>query len=95
MRGREADFGFYVAGGKGAVSRKTPAEITAACEALAREPDALVGASRLAAKVDNTALQDGYQLYHHCFVFTPSGKLVRRPAGHVGHARGPRGATTG
>jgi uncharacterized protein len=73
VRGREADFGFYVAGGKGAVSRKTPAEITTACEGLSREPDALVGASRLAAKVDNTALQDGHQLYHHCFVFTPAG----------------------
>jgi uncharacterized protein len=74
VRGREADFGFYVAGGKGAVSRKTPAEITATCEALSREPAALVGASRLAAKVDNTALQDGHQLYHHTFVFTPSGQ---------------------
>jgi hypothetical protein len=73
VRGREADFGFYVAGGKGAVSRKTPAEITATCDALSREPEVLVRASKLAAKVDNTALQDGYQLYHHCFVFTPAG----------------------
>jgi hypothetical protein len=74
VRGREADFGFYVAGGKGAVSRRTPAEIAAACEALSREPDALVCASKLAAKVDNTALQDGHQLYHHTFVFTPAGQ---------------------
>jgi hypothetical protein len=74
VRGREADFGFYVAGGKGATSRRTPAEITSTCEALSREPEALVSASRLAAKVDNTALQDGHQLYHHTFVFTPSGR---------------------
>jgi hypothetical protein len=74
VRGREADYGFYVAGGKGATSRKTPAEITATCEKLSREPEALVAASKLAAKVDNTALQDGYQLYHHCFVFTPAGQ---------------------
>jgi hypothetical protein len=73
VRGREADYGFYVAGGKGATSRKTPAEITVACDALSTEPEGLVRASKLAAKVDNTALQDGYQLYHHCFLFTPSG----------------------
>jgi hypothetical protein len=74
VRGREADFGFYVAGGKGAVSRRTPAEITVACDALSRAPEALVSASKLAAKVDNTALQDGHQLYHHSFVFTPAGQ---------------------
>jgi hypothetical protein len=73
VRGRETDFGLYVAGGKGGTSRKTPAEITAACEALARAPEPLVKASKLAAKVDNTAVQDGHQLYHHSFVFTPSG----------------------
>ena len=72
-RGRQADFGLYVAGGKGGTSRKTPAEITAACEGLAREPDPLVKASKLTAKVDNTAVQDGHQLYHHTFVFTASG----------------------
>jgi hypothetical protein len=73
VRGRQADFGLYVAGGKGATSRKTPAEILAACEALSLEPEPLVEASRLAAKVDNTAVQDGHQLYHHSFVFTPAG----------------------
>jgi hypothetical protein len=73
VRGREADFGLYVAGGKGGTSRKTPAEIGAACELLAQEPAPLVQASKLAAKVDNTALQDGHQLYHHTFVFTPAG----------------------
>jgi hypothetical protein len=73
VRGRQSDFGLYVAGGKGATSRKTPAEILAACEALSLEPEPLVSASRLAAKVDNTAVQDGHQLYHHCFVFTPGG----------------------
>jgi uncharacterized protein len=73
VRGREADFGLYVAGGKGGTSRKTPAEIGAACELLAQEPAPLVQASKLAAKVDNTAVQDGHQLYHHTFVFTPAG----------------------
>jgi uncharacterized protein len=73
VRDRQADFGLYVAGGKGGTSRKTPAEISAVCEDLSLEPAPLVRASKLAAKVDNTAVQDGHQLYHHCFVFTPGG----------------------
>jgi hypothetical protein len=73
VRGLEADFGFQVAGGKGAASRRTPAEITAACERLGLDPAPLVQASRLSAKVDNAALQDGHQLYHHVFVFTAAG----------------------
>jgi hypothetical protein len=73
VRDRQADFGLYVAGGKGGTSRKTPAEIALACEALGRAPEPLVRASKLAAKVDNTAVQDGHQLYHHTFVLTPAG----------------------
>jgi hypothetical protein len=73
VRGLERDLGLHVAGGKGATSRKTPAEITAACEKLGREPRPLVHASRISAKVDSAAVQDGYQLYHHSFVFTPAG----------------------
>ena len=74
VRGRELDFGFYVAGGKGRTSRLTPSEVTAACEALGRDPAPLVHASRLAAKVDNAAVQDGYQLYQHTFFFLPDGR---------------------
>jgi uncharacterized protein len=73
VRDRQADFGLYVAGGKGGTSRKTPAEISAVCEDLSLEPAPLVRASKLAAKVDNTAVQDGHQLYHHTFVFTAGG----------------------
>jgi hypothetical protein len=73
VRDRQADFGLYVAGGKGGTSRKTSAEILAMCEALSLEPEPLVRASRLAAKVDNTAVQDGHQLYHHTFLFTQNG----------------------
>ncbi len=62
-----------VAGGKGATSRKTPSEIEAHCYALSRSPMELVYASKLAAKVDSAAVQDGYDLYHHCFLFTSSG----------------------
>jgi hypothetical protein len=74
LRDVGAELGIFVAGGKGATSRKTPAEITAACEQLGRDPAPLVYASRISAKVDNSAVQDGYQLYHHSFVFTKKGQ---------------------
>jgi hypothetical protein len=76
VKGREADLGLFVAGGKGVASRKTPAEIMAHGErhTIARPADDLVYASKLSAKVDNTAVQDGYQLYHHAFFFAPSGE---------------------
>lgn len=74
VRGHQADFGFYVAGGKGKTSRLTPAEVTSTCETLGRDPASLVHASRLAAKVDNSAVQDGYQLYQHTFLFLPDGR---------------------
>ncbi len=73
IKGLEQELGFYAAGGKGAVSRRTPSEITSACERLSRDPEPLVYASRMSAKVDSAAVQDGYQIYHHCFFFTPSG----------------------
>jgi uncharacterized protein len=73
IRGLEQDLGFFAGGGKGAVSRKTPAEIELACERLSIDARPLVYASRMSAKVDSAAVQDGYQLYHHAFFFTPSG----------------------
>ncbi|HEX4348342.1 MAG TPA: DUF763 domain-containing protein [Vicinamibacterales bacterium] len=69
----DRDIGFFAAGGKGGTSRKAPSEITNACDALGRDPQPLVYASRTAAKVDGAAVQDGYQLYHHVFFFTPAG----------------------
>ncbi|HZN25311.1 MAG TPA: DUF763 domain-containing protein [Burkholderiales bacterium] len=74
LRGSENELGLFVAGGKGATSRKTPDEITTACERIGRDPEPLVYASRISAKVDNSAVQDGYQLYHHSFVFTVKGE---------------------
>jgi len=69
--GRE--LGVFVCGGKGRTSRKTPDEIARSCEMTGQDAGELVYASRMSAKVDNSALQDGYQLYHHCFAFTRSG----------------------
>ena len=74
IRGLERNFGFYAAGGKGNVARRTPSEIAAACEKLSRDPADLVYASRTSAKVDSAAVQDGYQIYHHAFFFTPAGR---------------------
>ncbi|GBD08183.1 hypothetical protein HRbin22_00416 [Candidatus Thermoflexus japonica] len=68
------DLGLFVAGGKGKASRRTPEEIEAASRYLQADPAALVYASRMAAKVDNHALQDGYQIYHHTMVFDREGR---------------------
>ncbi|MFC1927910.1 DUF763 domain-containing protein [Chloroflexota bacterium] len=73
MRGLGREFGLFVAGGKGRTSRKTPAEIENTGHLLKVNPSSLVYASRMSAKVDNSALQDGYQLYHHSFFFTKDG----------------------
>jgi hypothetical protein len=73
LRGAGRELGIYAAGGKGAVSRKTPAEIAASCERLGRDAEPLIYASRMSAKVDNAAVQDGFQLYHHAFFFTAEG----------------------
>jgi hypothetical protein len=76
LRGLETDVGLFVAGGKGATSRKTPSEIATASEALGRDLSPLAYASRMAAKVDTVGVQDGYTLYHHTFVFTPDAEWV-------------------
>lgn len=70
------ELGLFVCGGKARASRRTPEEIIAWAERAALPQDFafLTQASRLAAKVDNTALQDGYQLYHHVFIFTKTGQ---------------------
>jgi hypothetical protein len=73
IRGLEGDLRLYAGGGKGAVSRKTPEEIVAACDRIGLDAAPLVYASRMSAKVDSAAVQDGYQLYHHAFFFTAAG----------------------
>ena len=73
LRGLERDLGLFVAGGKGRTSRKTPAEIENWGNLISLNPSPLVYASRMSAKVDSAAVQDGYQLYHHVFLFTAGG----------------------
>lgn len=68
------DLGIIVAGGKGGTSRKAPEEIdTAANRFGITGGEKLVYASRMSAKVDSAAVQDGYDVYHHCFFFSISG----------------------
>lgn len=74
---KAADTGIGIAGGKGRTSRKAPKEITQLSETFSlstAKSETLVYSSRMSAKVDNTAVQDGYQLYHHLFIMTEKGK---------------------
>ncbi len=68
--------GIFVAGGKGMASRKTLQEIEISGDIFSissKKLDRLKYSSRTAAKVDNSCIQDGYQLYHHSFIFTEKG----------------------
>jgi uncharacterized protein len=69
----DRELGLFAAGGKGGTSRKTPQQIAESCERTGGDGAALVYASKMAAKVDSAAVQDGYQLYHHAFFFTTAG----------------------
>ncbi len=71
---RSKELGIYICGGKGKHSRETPNELIRIAEATGLDGDALVRNSRLAAKVDNTAIQDGYQIYLHSFIVTDDGE---------------------
>jgi hypothetical protein len=90
LRGTERDSGLFIAGGKGKASRKTPIEIEEFCDRFSAEAKGLVYASKMTAKVDSAALQDGYQLYHHTFFFTKAGSWCVVQQGmneHTGYAR--------
>jgi hypothetical protein len=73
MRDLEGELGLFVCGGKGRASRRTPAEIEERGGHTDADPSALVYASRMSAKVDSSAVQDGFQVYHHAFFFTRGG----------------------
>lgn len=74
IKGLENEINLFVAGGKGATSRRTPDEINLFGERYSIDTHLLIYASRMCAKVDNSAIQDGYQLYHHTFLFTKDGE---------------------
>ncbi len=87
IRGLETDLGLFIAGGKGKASRRTPSEIEDWGNLISLNPTPLVYASRMSAKVDSSAVQDGYQLYHHSFLFTTSGSWAVVQQGMNGTTR--------
>lgn len=70
---QSAELGLYVCGGRGKHSRQTPNELIAIGEKTGLDGKHLAMQSRLAAKVDNTAVQDGFQLYLHSFILSKDG----------------------
>jgi len=71
---RSHELGIYVCGGRGKHSRKTPAELMSVANRLGLNGEELVRTSRLTARVDNNAIDDGFQLYLHSFVLAKSGE---------------------
>ncbi len=67
------ELGIYICGGKGKHSTKTPDELVAVGHRTGLNGLELAGLSRLTAKVDNTAIQDGFQLYQHNFIVNAQG----------------------
>ncbi|GAB0115983.1 DUF763 domain-containing protein [Acidisoma sp. 7E03] len=73
---RAGDLGVHVCGGRGAQSRKTPAELLAVGSRVGLDGAALGQTSRLVAKVDSAAVQDGFSLYLHGFIVSDDGDWV-------------------
>jgi hypothetical protein len=70
------ELGLHVCGGRGKHSRKTPGELLAVGGRVGLDGEALGRASRLVAKVDSAAVQDGFDLYLHGFIVADDGKWV-------------------
>jgi hypothetical protein len=70
---RSADLGVFICGGRGKYSLQTPNELTLLGQKTGLDAAKLIYSSKLAAKVDNTAIQDGFQLYLHSFIATIEG----------------------
>lgn len=87
---RAGELGIYVCGGRGKHSRKTPDELTALGYRVGLDAPALTRASRLVAKVDSAAVQDGFDLYLHGFFVTDDGRWTVVQQGMNGNARQAR-----
>jgi uncharacterized protein len=84
------ELGIHVCGGRGSHSRKTPSELNAIGERVGIDGAALGQASRLVAKVDSAAVQDGFDLYLHGFIVADDGKWVVVQQGMNGDTRQAR-----
>ena len=74
LNSRTHELGIYVCGGRGRHSRQTPAELLQYADRTGLNGESLVRSSRMAARVDNNAIADGFQLYLHGFIVAASGE---------------------
>jgi uncharacterized protein len=81
------ELGIHVCGGRGKHSRRTPDELIAVGERTGIDGASLAQASRLVAKVDSAAVQDGFELYLHSFIVTDDGQWVVVQQGMNGESR--------
>ncbi|RWO52071.1 DUF763 domain-containing protein [Mesorhizobium sp.] len=81
------ELGIHVCGGRGAHSRKTPHELAVIGERVGFDGTGLATASRLVAKVDSAAVQDGFDLYLHGFIVTDDGDWVVVQQGMNGNSK--------
>lgn len=84
------ELGIHVCGGRGKHSRATPGELVAIGERVGFDGTALATASRLVAKVDSAAVQDGFDLYLHGFIVSDDGQWVVVQQGMNGERRQAR-----
>ena len=82
-----AELGLHVCGGRGKHSRATPGELVTVGERVGLDGAALARASRLVAKVDSAAVQDGFDLYLHGFIVADDGRWVVVQQGMNGERR--------
>jgi hypothetical protein len=68
------ELGIYICGGKGKFSKQTPDELLRIADSTGLNGNELIRCSKLSAKVDNTAIQDGFQLYTHNFILSNTGE---------------------
>jgi len=80
------EMGIYVCGGRGKLSRQTPQELLRVAERTGLDGAMLVRSSKLTAKIDNTAVQDGFQLYLHSFILSDQGEWAVVQQGMNGNA---------
>jgi uncharacterized protein len=85
-----AELGIHVCGGRGNHSRQTPHELVAIGDRVGLDGAALAKASRLVAKVDSAAVQDGFDIYLHGFIVTDDGHWVVVQQGMNGDRRQAR-----
>jgi hypothetical protein len=86
----QKELGVHVCGGRGRYSRQTPSELISIGDQVGFDGGKLAQASRLVAKVDSAAVQDGFDLYLHGFVVTDDGHWAVVQQGMNGERRQAR-----